>query len=309
MTTARIYQAITCSLLAALLLVSCGTNPPKTTPTSPSTLTASPTPYPPDPTSMPTPSATPIPLAAQVNGEGITQEEFQAEMVRYQNSLNSGTNLATNGEAAQIVLDDLISQILLAQSAYTQGYVLDEIALQSRLDQLTSQLGGEQMLEKWMIDNGYTPESFRAALKRSLAAAWMRDQVINAMPETAEQVHARQILLYNSTQANDVFAQLQSGQDFERLANLYDPVTGGELGWFPRGYLTDKTLEEAAFSLEIGQFSQVIQTPIGFHILSVIERDPNRALEPNARLILQEQALSTWLQQRMAQSEIQTFLP
>jgi peptidyl-prolyl cis-trans isomerase C len=116
-------------------------------------------------------------------------------------------------------------------------------------------------------------------------------------------------LLYNSTQANDVFAQLQSGQDFERLANLYDPVTGGELGWFPRGYLTDKTLEEAAFSLEIGQFSQVIQTPIGFHILSVIERDPNRALEPNARLILQEQALSTWLQQRMAQSEIQTFLP
>ena len=137
----------------------------------------------------------------------------------------------------------------------------------------------------------------------------MRDQIVTTLPETAEQVHARQILLYNSTQANEVFTQLQSGQDFTKLAKLYDPVAGGDLGWFPRGYLTEKALEEAAFSLEPGKYSQIIETPIGFHILSVIERDPARILEPNARLVLQERALSMWLQQRRAQSEIQTFLP
>jgi peptidyl-prolyl cis-trans isomerase C len=310
MTTTRLYQTILCSIIFTFFFASCRGKPLQSTPTSQSTATAALTPSPTAVSATPTPSQTPIPLAAKVNAEGITREEFQAELTRYQNALNSGTNLATkDGEASQTVLDDLINQVLMAQSAYAQGYGLDDSALQSRLDQLASQLGGNQNLDKWMTDNGYTPESFREALKRSLAAAWMRDQIVNAVPESTEQVHARQILLYNSTQANEAFAQLQSGQDFTKLAKLYDPVAGGDLGWFPRGYLTEKALEEAAFSLEPGQYSQIIQTPIGYHILAVIERDPTHVLEPNARLILQEQALSSWLQQRRAQSEIQTFLP
>jgi len=312
MTSSRHNQAIiACSLLLALLLASCSLTPKPSPITTQSIASVTPTPSIPTPTTTPTPSPTPIPLAAQFNGEGITQEEFQAELKRYQSALNSGTNLATNpsDEATQVVLNDLIGQVLLAQSAYAQGFVLDATALQARLDQLASQMGGNQALEGWMTDNGYTPDSFRKALARSLAAAWMRDQIGSAVPETADQTHARQILLYNSNQANEVFAQLKSGQDFTKLAKMYDPVTGGELGWFPRGYLTEKTLEDAAFGQAPGQYSQVIQTPLGFHILMVIERDSSRPLEPNARLTLQEQALSEWLQQRRAQSEIQIYLP
>jgi peptidyl-prolyl cis-trans isomerase C len=310
MTTSRLYQIILCSTIFAFFITSCKGKPPQSPLTIQSTSTTAFTPTVTEVIATPTPAQTPVPLAAKVNGETITLEDFQAELARYKDASNVGTNLATKeGEASQIVLDDLINQVLLAQSAVAQGYVLDDNTLQARLDELVSQVGGSQNLDKWMTDNGYTPESFRESLKRSLAAAWMRDQIITAAPETAEQVHARQILLYNSTQANEVFSQLQSGQDFTKLAKLYDPVTGGDLGWFPRGYLTEKALEDAAFSLEPGQYSQIIQTPIGFHILSVIERDPARVLKPNARLILQEQTLSTWLQQHRAQSEIQTFLP
>jgi peptidyl-prolyl cis-trans isomerase C len=293
------------------LLAGCRTTPPTLTPTEPVASTATPTPAMAVPTIQPTPSHTPIPLAAVVNGEGITLEEFQAELARYQNALNSGTNLATDlsSEASQLVLNDLISLVLLAQEASAQGFVQDEAAIQARWDQLANQVGGAQALEGWMTNNGYTTESFRKALTRSLAATWMRDQILAAAPATAEQTHARQILLYNSTQANEAFAQLQSGYDFITLAKKYDPVTGGELGWFPRGYLTENALEEAAFSLAPGQYSPVIQTPLGYHILFVIERDPSRLLEPNARLILQEKALSDWLQQRRAQSEIQIILP
>ena len=297
------------SMLA--IMAACGTTTLTHTPTEPEGGTATPTPTTAVPTALPTPSLTPVPLAAMVNGEGIPLEEFQAELARYQNALNSGTNLATdvNSDASQLVLNDLISQVLLAQEASAQGFVQDEAAIQARWDQLASQAGGNQALEVWMTNNGYTIEGFRKALTRSLAATWMRDQILSAAPATAEQTHARQILLYNSTQANEVFAQLQSGQDFITLAKKYDPVNGGELGWFPRGYLTENVLEEAAFSLAPGQYSPVIQTPLGYHILFVIERDPSRLLEPNARLILQEQALSDWLQQRRAQSNIQITLP
>jgi len=312
MTTNRSYYAIMAySIVFACLLTSCGIKTRPGTPAQLNTPTITLTPFIPNPTVTATASPTPVPLAASVNGEGITLEEFQAELGRYQSALKSGTNLATDqsDEATQVVLNDLIDQTLLAQSAFEKGYILDDTAFQARLDQLANQAGGNPALEKWMTDNGYTQESFQKALRNSLAAAWMRDQIISEVPETADQIHARQILLYNSDQANNALAQLQSGQDFTTLAKKYDPVTGGELGWFPRGYLTEKALEDAAFSLEPGQYSPVIQTPLGFHILLVIERDPSRSLEPNARLVLQEKALSNWLQQRRAQSEIKTFLP
>jgi peptidyl-prolyl cis-trans isomerase C len=122
-------------------------------------------------------------------------------------------------------------------------------------------------------------------------------------------VHARQILLYTADQADQIYQQLKSGNDFGNLANKYDPQTGGDLGWFPRGYLPDKELEDAAFSLQPDQFSSVIESPAGFHILQVLERDPQHPLSPDARLALQTQAVIDWLAQHRSQSQIEILIP
>jgi len=132
----------------------------------------------------------------------------------------------------------------------------------------------------------------------------MRDKIIAAVPGTAEQVHAQQILLYNEDTARQVADQLSAGADFADLAALYDPNTGGELGWFPRGYLLEPALEEAAFSLEPGQHSDVITTEVGYHILMVLERDPQHPLSPDAYLVMQEKTLGDWLAQKRTESDI-----
>jgi len=165
-------------------------------------------------------------------------------------------------------------------------------------------VGGQDALASWKSEHGYTDESFQSALKRATEAAWMRDKIITAVPGTAEQVHAQQILLYNEDAAAKVADQLNAGAKFEDLAVLYDPNTGGELGWFPRGYLLEPELEEAAFSLEPGQFSDVIPTEVGYHILLVVERDPQHTLSPDAYLVMQEKALGDWLTQKRAESDI-----
>jgi parvulin-like peptidyl-prolyl isomerase len=240
-----------------------------------------------------------------VDGEAITLEQLQAELARYQAAL--GTQLATDEQ--QRVLDDLIDQTLLAQAAFEGGYTLDEAALQKRIDTLIDRLGSEQALTEWQAANGYSAESFRQDLARAVAAAWMRDQIAASVPPTAEQVHARQIRHYNPEDAAGALAQLRQGADFAALAEQADPIGKGDLGWFPRGYLLDKKLEEAAFGLQPGEYSDVIEASTGFHILQVIERDPAHSLEPDARLTLQYQALEAWLQDRRAQSEIQVLLP
>ena len=254
------------------------------------------------------PTPTPIPPAATVNGEVIPLNDYQGDLSRYQ-AAQGQQNDGGGTDASQVVLDDLIAQVLLSQGAREGGFVLDDHILQSRLDELESQAGGEDAFSKWLSENSYTMESFKRSLRRSIEAAWMRDQILAAMPDSAEQVHARQILVFNRDQADQLYAQLEAGTDFATLAATIDPATLGDLGWFPRGYLTMPKVEQAAFELQPGEYSQVIETEIGYHIVQVIERDPNRPLDPDARLVLESRALENWLEKRKAESEITILLP
>jgi len=260
-----------------------------------------------EPPVLAAPTATWPPLAALVNGYPITLGEFQAELTLYQSAQISGTQPAT--DPTRIVVNDLIHQALLAQAAQELGFSVTDQTVQTRLEQLASQAGGAQALADWIAAQGYSEETFRLALRRSIAATWMRDQIVNGAPTTAEQIHARQILLYNSIEAQQILAQLNNGADFANLAFQYDPISGGELGWFPQGYLLEPEVEAAAFGLQAGQYSQIIETALGFHILLVIERTPDRPLEPGARLVLQQKALSAWLQDRRSRSQIEVFVP
>jgi peptidyl-prolyl cis-trans isomerase C len=137
----------------------------------------------------------------------------------------------------------------------------------------------------------------------------MRDQIINNVPETADQVHVMQILLPTQAETDQVYSSLQSGKDFLDVAYTYDTQTGGDLGWFPHGYLSDSRIDDAAFGLQPGQYSAVIQTDVGFHILYLVERDPAHPLTPEARQALQVKAVQNWLSDRRAHSQIQILLP
>jgi hypothetical protein len=48
----------------------------------------------------------------------------------------------------------------------------------------------------------------------------------------------------------------------------------------------------------------VITTNVGFHIIRVLERDPNRPLSPDATLALQEMALNKWIHDQRQQANI-----
>jgi parvulin-like peptidyl-prolyl isomerase len=140
-------------------------------------------------------------------------------------------------------------------------------------------------------------------LKRSVEAAWMRDKIIASVPLTMEQIHLRQILTYNETNAQAALARLGTGEDFDAVAAIYDPVTRGELGWVPQGYLLDAKADEAVFALKAGGVSGIIVTDAGFHIFKAIDR-AEHPLSPDALLTMQELALKNWLAAARANSEI-----
>ena len=273
-------------LLLAVLLGACNKLTPAPTdlpaepgPAAENTAAASPTPEIP-------PTATPEPAAAHVNGEPIPLAYYQGELQRYRASLDPA---AAPNEADQekAVMDALIDQQLMAQAARAAGFSLSDADLQSRIEDLVVKLQASGIdLGGWMQNNFYDDASFRYGLRLAAEAAWQRDELIAAVPETAEQVHVRQIFFEKDQQSNaqTVLGLLNNGSDFDTLARRYNAETGGELGWFPRGYLsTYPIIEETAFAMHPGTFSDLIETEIGYHILYLVESDPALPLTTEAR--------------------------
>jgi peptidyl-prolyl cis-trans isomerase D len=121
-----------------------------------------------------------------------------------------------------------------------------------------------------------------------------------------ERVRARHILLRIPSGASDqeiarirkraeaVLARVRSGEDFATVAREVSEDTGskdrgGDLGFFPRGQMAP-AFEQAAFSLEPGQTSDLVRTDFGFHVIRVEAHEPakNRSFDEVAREIAEE---------------------
>lgn len=101
---------------------------------------------------------------------------------------------------------------------------------------------------------------------------------------TPEQVRASHILFKTEgkdaaevrKQADAVLKRAKSGEDFAKLANEFTDeeigkTRGGDLDFFGRGAMA-KEFEDAAFALEPGDISDIVQTQFGLHIIKVTDR-------------------------------------
>ncbi|MDF1519232.1 MAG: SurA N-terminal domain-containing protein [Brevefilum sp.] len=285
------------SLLLLVLLSSCTDTPPEATQTNTPEVTA--------PTQTPDlPSPTPIPAAAVVNGERLPLRWFENELAQYLIAQEAaGQPVEDIAEARTYVLDDLVDQFLLAQAAQDAGISIEDDEVQDRIENLRAELD----LDSWMQEWGYTNESLAQSLKWQMLAIKQRDEIIKLVPERAMQVELQQIFAYTETGARNAVGSLNAGTPFEEVVFVYDPAAGGYLGWVPEGYLLIPALEEAAFSLPVGEYSGIIESDIGYHIVKVLARE-ERPLSQDALLTLQRQALHAWLADKRESSTIEVLI-
>jgi parvulin-like peptidyl-prolyl isomerase len=252
------------------------------------------------------------PLAARVNGEPITLAAFQQERAR--RSVGLDVQPATQAAFDAQVLQSMIDQVLIDQAAAGQGIVVTDAEIDSELAaQSDIAAGNNQTLDQIVAAEGYTMDEYRGII-HDLLLTQKLSQVVADVPPVAEQVHARHILVADEATARELLAQLQQGADFAQLAVQYSldgstAPSGGDLDWVSRGDLLQPEVENAIFSLQPGQLSpEPVKSSLGYHIIQVLERVPDRPLSQAALAEKKQQAFLTWLDGQRQAAVIERYV-
>lgn len=157
------------------------------------------------------------------------------------------------------ILDQLIQQTALAQSAEGKTNARDDVALENERRAYLSTVA-----LRAAIDGAVTEDAIAAAYKERYA---------EAAPQT--EYSAAHILVETEDEAKKLKADLDGGADFAELAKVHskDPGSGaggGDLGWFGLGMMI-KPFEDAVVAMEPGQVSDPLQTQFGWHIIKLNE--------------------------------------
>lgn len=122
-------------------------------------------------------------------------------------------------------------------------------------------------------DTAITDEELRAIYEREQPGLQVRARhiLLRVAPDAAPAQRDSALAL-----ARDLRARAAAGENFARLAQEYsqDPGSardGGDLGFFGRGQMV-APFEQAAFALGVGEVSDVVETPFGYHVIRVEER-------------------------------------
>ncbi len=110
----------------------------------------------------------------------------------------------------------------------------------------------------------------------------------------------------NRAAAEQVYARLENGEDINKMigssVNEDFDLTSTHGYYFTRGEMIS-AYEEAAFALEVGGFSQVVETPAGFYIIKRLELEPSYVMQNLPTLMKQYQysQLNKFLDDRQAE--------
>lgn len=214
----------------------------------------------------------------------------------------------------------LVSKLFLVQARLDSLTVNEngvENALDNRMNEMYSALGGEKQVEEYFGKPIYKlREEWKEILSDQSLIQEMQGKISGKIPsltpsdvekyyKNAEEedlpiistkYRIRQIVLYPDKESAtmrvkekllEIRERIVNGEKFSTLARIYsqDPGSmnkGGELGMMSKSVFWP-AFSNAAMSLKVGQVSQLVETPDGFHLIQLIARDGDMF---NARHIL-----------------------
>ena len=243
---------------------------------------------------------------ATVGNEFILLSQLESEV-----QMMMAQGYASDGNIRCSILENLMGQkLFLAQAkldSLTASADQVEMELTNRINTAIASLGSEERLEEYFNKPLYKLRNdWRELLTEQNLTSQMQQNVMqqagfmtpaeiekfykkmdkDSLPVISTQYKISQIALYPSKDEAvtavrerllDFRNRILNGEKFSTLATLYsqDPesvMRGGELGMAPKSIFWP-AFSDAAAALKPGQISQIVETPDGFHIIQMVEKD------------------------------------
>lgn len=251
-----------------------------------------------------------VQIVAVVNGEQITQTEFDTHFTRTRSA--GDVTSASYDALAAATLDTLIEQVLISQAADEMNIAVSEEEVEAEYQQTRGLAPDAASWESWLAENGFDESEFRASLRDALLTEKLRDEVVQSADTEVAQIRARHILVNTIDDAQAVLDRLAAGEDFETLAAaLSNDVTtreqGGDLGWFIREDLLTPELADVAFALQPGEIGGPVQTMLGYHVIQTMERE-QRPVTDAERPVVAVSQFNEWLDVLRDNAEIERYI-
>ena len=246
-------------------------------------------------------------IAAVVNIDVILVSELNAAVNKVVAQLNQkGTQLPDRDTLTKQVLERLIVDKLQMQIAERNGLTIDDNRLNEEIEALARSNGVDlSKFREILEEEGYSYATFRGNIRKKLILEAVRrqmvanrikvnDQEINNLlasieasgagdvkyrfahimiliPEAAspDEIEAARL------RANNILVRVREGSDFEQMAiaesDGQNALEGGDLGWRSFGQIPS-LFTETAQHIQVGQVSDLIQSPGAFHIIKLLEK-------------------------------------
>jgi parvulin-like peptidyl-prolyl isomerase len=177
----------------------------------------------------------------------------------------------------QFFLDSVVENIeqneLIQRKALELGFSVSQDEIKQEIE------------ENSLPDNQAVRDFVRAQL---LATLLMEEYFAPQVPASAEHRHVMAMFLESQSQAEEVTARLEAGEDFAQLAGelSLDNATkenGGDLNWRPQGFLDSElvtsVIDELVFDAPVGVLSQPVYDEekfksLGYWLIEVLEKNP-----------------------------------
>jgi peptidyl-prolyl cis-trans isomerase C len=289
-------------------------------------------------------------IAASVNGKMITRTELEREILNLSNRYSIQTqDSAIPDDIESKALDNLITRQLLYEASQKAQIKVDDSEVNENLQQAISRFPNKEAFDSVLKRENITENDLKSEIRYGLAIqTYVEDNYVSktsvseeelttyynsnpALFKHPEMVKASHILIRVDSQAEetqkiearkkieDIAKRLKAGEDFAELAKTYSECpsssNGGDLGSFRRGQMV-QAFEDAAFSLNPGEISPVVETNFGFHIIKVSEKQPEGSfpldqVKPQIQQVLTREKVQKLLDKDIenlkSKADIETF--
>jgi hypothetical protein len=203
------------------------------------------------------------------------------------------------------IINKLTENKVIESLAKSRGITLSDAVIASELESNIQQFGNKDNLMSDLARlYGWTLDDFeQKVVKPEMYSAKLAEIYASSLDTSAEQ-----------TKINSIYDRVTSKkEDFSKVAKEVSDGqsagSAGDLGWSTRDQLIQQVADKA-FSMKVGDISEPIQSPLGFHILKLLEKKTENGenMVHLAQIFVKIPTYSDWLASQMKTYSVTVFL-